>query len=299
MRSASAGARLQQRRPEEQQVVVVDEVALLLALRCSRRRRWRCRPRSSTNCGYSSRRMRADGNLGVDVARVDVVQRLLLRESLLPVAEAELRARELHQVLGVALVHDGEVGREAGLRRRSGAAGGGRWRGRCRRARGGSALPTRRSARASISCAARRVKVSRRMRSGRTPRSSRMRDAVDEGARLARAGAGDDEERALAVRGGAPLGVVQPVGGAIACRRAARLRARARRTGGDRQTRPKYTPKQQAGEGVPANDPAVDRPGAARPLAHPCQPAADPQPFNGHADDRRRWTPRGSRCSIS
>jgi hypothetical protein len=55
-----------------------------------------------------------DRELGVDVARVQVVERFLLREALGGLGEAEGAARELHQVLGVALVHDREIGREAG-----------------------------------------------------------------------------------------------------------------------------------------------------------------------------------------
>ena len=92
-------------------------------------------------------------------------------------------------------------------RRRGG--GGGRWRGRCRRARGRVAAPTRRSARASISCAARRVKVRSRMRSGRTPRPMRWATRYTERASLAGAGAGDNEERAISMSCGGQLAGIQ------------------------------------------------------------------------------------------
>ena len=52
--------------------------------------------------------------LGVQVSRVDVVERFLLREALFLLREAEGGARELHEVFGVALVHDREVRGESG-----------------------------------------------------------------------------------------------------------------------------------------------------------------------------------------
>ena len=56
---------------------------------------------------------RGNGDLRVHVARIHVVQRLLLREALLLLGESERRARELHEVFGVGLVHDREVRRES------------------------------------------------------------------------------------------------------------------------------------------------------------------------------------------
>ncbi len=61
------------------------------------------------------------------------------------------------------------------------------------------------STRRSISAAARRVNVSSRMRRGSAPRSMRMGDALHERGRLAGAGAGDDEQRTVAVLGGGEL----------------------------------------------------------------------------------------------
>ena len=70
---------------------------------------------NSRNCGYSRSRISSTGLLGVEVPRIDVVQRFLFRESLFLLAEAEVAAGELHEIFGVALVHDGEVAGEAGL----------------------------------------------------------------------------------------------------------------------------------------------------------------------------------------
>jgi hypothetical protein len=48
------------------------------------------------------------------VARVEVLERFFLGKALFRIGEAEVRAGELHEVFGVALVHDGEVGGETG-----------------------------------------------------------------------------------------------------------------------------------------------------------------------------------------
>ena len=66
------------------------------------------------------------------------------------------------------------------------------------------------AARASMSSAARRVKVSSRIRSGSTPRSSSARHPRGQRAGLAGAGAGQDDQRAVAVRGRGQLRVVEP-----------------------------------------------------------------------------------------
>jgi hypothetical protein len=99
---------LEKQRPEEQQVVVVDEVPLRLACRVVGEH-----PDDRVEILHELWHLAAndvhDIALGVDVPGVDVVQRLLLRKPLLLAHGAELRPRQLHQVGGVALIHDDEV----------------------------------------------------------------------------------------------------------------------------------------------------------------------------------------------
>ena len=188
------GRRLEHRRPEEQQVVVVDEVPLLLAQRVVGEER------DDLLLVLEEVRQLAveqlvERELGVDVARVQVVERLLLREALRRLGEAQRAAGELHQVLRVALVHDGEVGRQAGgaaelaqepvADRVEGAAVHARARGpdeplgaREHLAGGAAGEGEQEDA------------------LGRDASLDEVRDAVDERARLAGARAGDDQQRA-------------------------------------------------------------------------------------------------------
>ena len=104
---------LEQQTPEHEQVVVVDQVPFRLPLgevgidagevRLEFRKPWELLGQDF-----------GDRDLGVHVARVDVVQCLLARESALGVAIAKLGAGELHQVGRISLIHDREVTRESG-----------------------------------------------------------------------------------------------------------------------------------------------------------------------------------------
>ena len=106
---------LEQQAPEDEQIVVVDEVPLRLPL-----------GEVGVDAGKvgfvfgESREFLAQDvghrDLGVHVARVDVMQRLLVWEPSLAIAVAELGARELYQVRGIALVHDCKVTGETGRR---------------------------------------------------------------------------------------------------------------------------------------------------------------------------------------
>ena len=202
------GRGLEHHRPEEEQVVVVDEVALLLAQRVVGEESGDLRLVLEELRRVAVQQL-VERELGVDVPRVQPVQRLLLGKALGRLAEPQRAARELHQVLGVALVHDGEVGRQAGgraeLAQQAVADGVEGATVHPRAGRADEPFGARRASR----CAARRVKVSRRMRSAAHASLDEGGDAVDEGARLAGAGAGDDEQRAVAEGGGARLVVVQ------------------------------------------------------------------------------------------
>ena len=71
-------------------------------------------------------------------------------------------------------------------------------------------LPTSSSTRSRISCAALLVKVMARISPGRGLAAvDQVRDPVGQHARLARAGAGEDQQRPLAVQDGLALGLVQ------------------------------------------------------------------------------------------
>ncbi len=147
------------------------------------------------------------------MARVDVVQRLLLGEALGLVGEAAGGARERHQVGGVALVEDREIPRQPRL---------------------GAETPeeTVRGAveRAAVHGAALAPHELLRAREHllrRAPREGEQEDplgtdaaldqvghAVDQRARLARPRAGDDEQGAVRMRRGRALRVVE-VGGEV------------------------------------------------------------------------------------
>ena len=105
---------LEHQRPEEQQVIVVDEIALRFAARVL--------GEDADDVAAEFRVLRklvgedvVHRSLGVEMSRVDVVQRFFFRESLFLFAVAEVGARELDEIFGVALVEDREVAREAGL----------------------------------------------------------------------------------------------------------------------------------------------------------------------------------------
>ena len=136
--------------------------------------------------------------------RVEVVQRFLLRESLRRLAETERAARELHQVLGVALVHDGEVRGEAGRRAElSEQAMPDGVKGAAVHPRAGGADESLGAGEHLAGGAAREGEEEDALR--RDAALDQVRDAVDERARLARAGAGDDEQRPVAEGDGALL----------------------------------------------------------------------------------------------
>ena len=101
---------------------------------------------------------------------------------------------------------------EPGRGPEAGGAGGGRWRGRCRRARVRDAAPTSRSARDEhlLRGAAGEGEEEDALR--RDAALDEVGDAIDERARLPGAGAGDDEQRAVAERGGGGLLGVQGCG---------------------------------------------------------------------------------------
>jgi hypothetical protein len=146
--------------------------------------------------------------LGVHVARVDVVQRLLLGEALGAVAEPELGARELHEILGVALVEDREVAGEAGLGAEAPEeAVGGAVERAAVHAAAGAPDEAFRAGEHLLGDAAREGEEEDALR--RDAALDEVRDAVDERARLAGAGAGDDEEGAVAVGGRLALGLVE------------------------------------------------------------------------------------------
>src|SRR6266542_2176570 len=109
---AQLGRDFQHHRPEEQQVVVVDEVPLMLP-----RRVVGVDPGEVLEVIDKLRVIVADDVLnreaGVEVPRVDVLQRLLFRETLSLRRVAELGTRELDEVGRIALIHDREILRQA------------------------------------------------------------------------------------------------------------------------------------------------------------------------------------------
>jgi hypothetical protein len=132
------------------------------------------------------------------------VERLLLRKPLGRLAETECTAGELHQVLGVALIHDSEVRRETGrgaeLSEQPMTDG----------MKGPAMHPGASGADQSLGAGEHLAGGATREGEeedpfGRDSTLDQVRDAVDERARLARAGAGDDEQRRVAERRGALL----------------------------------------------------------------------------------------------
>jgi hypothetical protein len=136
------------------------------------------------------------------------VQRLLLREAARLRREAQGGAREPHQILGVAGIHDREVPRQPRLLAEDAEQP---VPGRVERP------PLHAPAHRPDEPLGARQHLSRGApREGeqedplrRHPPVDEMRDAIDQRPGLPRAGAGDDQEGAVAVRGGAQLRDVQ------------------------------------------------------------------------------------------
>ena len=215
--------------PVEQQIVVVEQLLRVLDLDVAAEQlRQLVRPLAAPGKRFFERAR--ERLAAVDAVRVDREARVLARKALLLLREAQLLAQQIEQIRRVAAVEHRERRLEpddlrvlaqqpiadrmdtcrttAGVRALSPC---------CRTARCAQRSVAMRSARRSISCAARRVKVSSRMRSGATPFSKQMRDPMRERVGLAGAGAGDDEQRpgreagvlVLAERGCALLGGIQ------------------------------------------------------------------------------------------
>ena len=106
--------RLEHCGPEQQQVVVVDEVARRLPLHVLGEHA-RDVGKVPHVLRISVAQQRLHGTIGVDVAAVQRLQRLLLRKTSLARAKTQGRARQLHQVLGVRLVEDREPFTDAGM----------------------------------------------------------------------------------------------------------------------------------------------------------------------------------------
>ena len=191
---------LEHQRPEEQQVVVVDEIALRFAARVL--------GEDAHDVARELRELRKlvgedvlDRALGVEVPRVDVVQRFLFGEPLFLLAIAEVRARELDEIFGVALIEDAEVARQAGLgselSEEAMAGGVERPAVHFRRGRPDESLG---AAQHLLRGASREREEEDALRPHAL--GEEVGDAVDERAGLPRACAGDDEEWSGAVGGG-------------------------------------------------------------------------------------------------
>ena len=129
-------------------------------------------PRCTTGTRASGRRRASSPR--VDRPRVDRRQRVLAREAPLAVASPSSLADQVHQVGGVGLVEHREVGTQAERAPvQPQQPVGDRVERPAPDVRPSSRRPLTRSARESISRAARRLNVSSRIRSGGTPRSTR------------------------------------------------------------------------------------------------------------------------------
>ncbi len=173
--------------PEQQQVVVVEHLLLLLEVGVA-----------GEELGQPVFGRQAPGEgrvqhlvqrqLRVDAARIHVEAGGLLREAGAAAAEAKGRAGDVHEVFRVAAVEDREIGRHAdvagvdaqepggdGVKRAAPDARGGAAWGRApgRPPEPSPVVASTVSTRRSISAAARRVKVSSRMRRGSAPRPMR------------------------------------------------------------------------------------------------------------------------------
>ena len=193
----------EQERPEKKQVVVIDEIPLLFAPRIV-----------GVDPGeilevVDELRVRIpndvlDRYLGVDVPGVDVLQRLLLREALRFRRVPELRARELHQVSRIALIHDGEILGQSGR-----LAVATEQPVRCR-VKGSAVNALAVSTHQPLGAGKHLLRGATCERQQKNPLGAdstldEMRDPVDERAGLAGTGAGDDEKRAIAMRCGRRL----------------------------------------------------------------------------------------------
>ena len=204
--------------PEQQQVVVVEHLLLLLEVGVAG---------EELRQPFLGRQAPGEGRvqhvvqrqLRVDAARVHVEAGGLLREAAAAAPEAQGGAGDVHEVFGVAPVHDREIGRHADVAgvdaqqargdgvegaapdARGGAEGSGG------RACGPAGRQHRLDAAQHLGGGAAREREQQD-----APRVGaaldEVRHAVHERGRLAGAGAGDDEQRPVAVRhGGELLGV--------------------------------------------------------------------------------------------
>ncbi len=208
--AGAAGGVGEQAAPEQEQVVVVQHLLLLLGVRV------RGEELRQALLGRQAPRERCvqhlvQRELRVDAARVDVEAGGLLREPRSAAAETEARTRDVYEVLGVTAVHDGEVRLHAdvpGVDAQQ--AGGGGVEGAAPDALG-------RAARAVAARREDRLDPAQHLGGGAAREREQQHapwvgaaldepgDAVDERGRLAGAGAGDDEQRPVAVPGGGEL----------------------------------------------------------------------------------------------
>ena len=200
---AEIGRRLEHQSPEEQEIVVVDQISFLLspdvvAVDLPEILEVVDELRILVANDVVDRRS------GVDVARVDVLERLLLGESLDLGGVAELGAGELHEIRGIALIHDGEIFREA----RGGSVAA------QQTMRGGVESPTVYALAVApdeafgarehlLRCAAR--KRQQEYSVGGDAALDQMRDPIDERPGFSGSGAGDDEKWSVHVRRGGRL----------------------------------------------------------------------------------------------
>ena len=188
---------LEHQRPKDEQIIIIDEVALDLAARVLGKN-----AQDVVGKVGKLRQLAAenvlDRNLGVDVARVDVVQRLLLRESLFLLAITEIGAGDTDAIDGIGLIHDREIA----------------WQTRRLSEHSEQAIPGAvkgaavhvAAQRADESLGAREHLVRGAPGEGQKKNALRLhaaleqvRHPIDERPRLARSRAGDDEQRAVAI----------------------------------------------------------------------------------------------------
>ncbi len=202
-----SGRRLEHHQPEQQQIVVVDEVPARLSVGVvgvdtnhvvrELGETWKLLLEDSLN-----------RNVGVDVARVDVPQGLLLGESSLSRSNAEGGAREAQEILGIAFVENGEVtgkaGRGAELTQKPVAGCVKRPAVDTRACGPDEPLGTREHL---VRGAPRERQQENTIRTNASP--DQVGDTVHKCSRLTRAGACNDEERTIGMRGGGGLFPIQ------------------------------------------------------------------------------------------
>ena len=208
---ALAGRRIgEQAAQEEQQVVVVEHLLLLLGVGVAGEEPpevggGRLAPGKRAGQHLGQRR------LGVDAARVDVEAGGLLGEARTVAAEPERRAGDVQEVLGVAAVEDGEVGTEADVARVDAQQTRGDGVEGAAPDAGGDAARADPAGREERFDAAQHLGggAAREGEQQDAPRvgapADQVRHAVHEGRRLAGTGAGEDEQRSIAVRRGGEL----------------------------------------------------------------------------------------------